>query len=185
MIFLGHVGITLFFATLLSLAILFALLGAVLPDFFDKILFVLGVIPCGRYFGHSIFFAPFVGLVTYAATKRKDFTIAIVFGSYFHLLQDAQYFLPLFIPFMNYNFDCKMPLSGGVEPLTVFFEILGLLLIIIVMLYRSKLMQIGNEIKSKFRQVYISKKIININDNMAAGEKRRRRKRKKEKKKRR
>lgn len=102
MLLFGHIGITIFIATMLYLPMTFAVLGVLLPDIIDKGFFLLGLFPCVRFFGHSIFFPLVIGLLTYLVTRKWKFALAITLGAFLHLLQDIEGFVPWFYPFINY-----------------------------------------------------------------------------------
>jgi hypothetical protein len=135
---LGHIGITVFLATLLYLPVQFALIGVLLPDLVDKALFVAGVVPCGVFAAHTVFFGPIIGSIIFLVTRRKDASLGILFGSLMHLLEDAGHFVPWFYPLVNYPFNCG-PLSLSFTPFTIFTEILGAALLIITVVFNSKL----------------------------------------------
>lgn len=135
---LGHIGITAFLATLLYLPAMYAVLGVLTPDIFDKIFFNLGILPCGRSLGHSVFFAPVLGLIVLALTRKKNFAIAVALGAALHLVQDSYDFLPLFYPIASYVFDC--PPGVRVTP-TIFeigAEVVGLALIVSLIFFKWK-----------------------------------------------
>lgn len=104
MLILAHFGTAAFLAVLIGLPISFALIGAILPDVVDKGLLVVGLAPNGRFIAHTIWFGPLAALLTFALTKRKYLAFAILVGCYSHLLLDMGYFLPLFYPFVEYEF---------------------------------------------------------------------------------
>ena len=51
---LGHLGITLFFASLLVLSFPLVAIGSQIPDLIDKPLALVGIAPCGRHIGHTL-----------------------------------------------------------------------------------------------------------------------------------
>ena len=125
---LAHIGISILLASLLYIPVAGALIGSLAPDIVDKTLFVLGISPCSRFFAHSIFFGPLLASAVFIATRRKDIAIAVLFGSYVHLLEDAMNFLPLLYPLMKYNFYCP-PLTVEPSMVDIAIECFGALLI--------------------------------------------------------
>lgn len=150
MLFLGHIGITAFIAALLYLPVVFAVGGVLLPDMVDKVLFLAGLSPCGRFFGHSIFFAPIIGAITYAITRRKDFAIAIMLGAFLHLMEDMTYFVPFLYPIKSYAFAsvCK-PIEVIFGTFQVVTELIGAGLIIFAFGFNSKFIRLRRMLWSK------------------------------------
>lgn len=144
---LGHTGITVFLSTLFYLPAQFAFMGVLLPDFVDKTLFVTGITPCGVFAAHTIFFGPVISLITFLVTKRKNLALAILFGSFMHLLEDARHFLPWFYPIVNYPFICG-PLIFEITPFAILTEGLGFLLLIATVVFNSKLLYYRNRVHS-------------------------------------
>ena len=153
MIFFGHIGMTLFLAALLSLNFLFVLIGVLLPDVVDKFFYIIGTFPCGRFIGHTIWFAPALALITYAVTRKKFFAVSILFGAYVHMIGDVGYLLPLFMPFVTYEFNCTMPFSGPVEPSLIYLEIVGLVLLVITIVFHKKLSELGSKLMKKIQVI--------------------------------
>ena len=151
MIFFGHIGMTLFLAALLSLNFVFVLIGVLLPDVIDKFFYIIGAFPCGRFIGHTIWFAPALALITYAVTRKKFFAGSILFGAYVHIIGDIGYLLPLFMPFVAYEFNCTMPFSGPVEPSQIYLEIVGLVLLGITIVFHKKLSALGSKLMKKVK----------------------------------
>jgi hypothetical protein len=76
-----------------------------LPDLVDKPLWVFGV-GCGRYVAHTLLFVFLVALVF--SLKKPVYGLLALFAGMFHLLMDVGWFLPLFYPFIDYDFpDAK------------------------------------------------------------------------------
>lgn len=142
---LGHIGIALFLSTLFYLPALFAILGVILPDAIDKIFFTFGFLPCGRYLGHNLFFAPILALITFALTKKKNFALAILFGTYLHLLQDAREFIPWFYPLVNYPFDC-VPFEVHIGLFEIITESIGASLLIITVFFKTKVLYLREKL---------------------------------------
>jgi len=148
---LGHVGIALLISTLLYLPALFVLLGILLPDVVDKLLFFSSSAFCGRFFGHTIFFGPIVSLLTYIITKRKDFALAVLFGSYIHLLQDSGNFIPWFYPIVNYQLECVPRIYIGI--FEIITEALGASLIVVKIFFNSKLLYYRDKLRRKIKKM--------------------------------
>ena len=138
MLLLGHIGITAFASSLLYLSILGGIVGVLLPDIIDKVLFVLGYAPCRRFIAHSIFFFPVAGLVSYVITRNKKFAIAIALGAFLHLLQDMHNDVPFLYPLKYYAFfgNCKVGILF--TPYVIATEIIGGLMLIFMSLFNSK-----------------------------------------------
>lgn len=139
MLLLGHIGIIVFVASMFYLPIFFAVTGVLLPDIIDKGLFTLGIASCGRYFSHSIFFPFIVGSLIFLVTRRWKLALAIVLGSFLHLLQDVTYFIPWFFPLVNY---LEMSLCGPIEVefgmFAIITEVIGAGLLIFTFGFRQK-----------------------------------------------
>lgn len=147
---LGHIGIALLISTLLYLPAVFVIAGVLLPDIVDKALLVSGFTVCGRFFGHTIFFGPIVSLITYIVTRRKDLALAVLFGSYMHLLQDIGRFIPWFYPIVDYQFVCPKVAIGAFEIIT---ESLGLSFIIVKIFFNSKLLYYRDRIRKRVKKM--------------------------------
>jgi membrane-bound metal-dependent hydrolase YbcI (DUF457 family) len=148
---LAHMGIALMFASLLGLPFLGALIGGLAPDIVDKPLFALGLIPCGRFFAHSIFFGPIIAGVAFLITRRRDVALAVLLGVYVHLLLDARYFLPWFYPIVEYSFYCP-PTTVSPDLVALAFEGIGVLLIPIVLVLKPRIKYLESLIR-KWRGV--------------------------------
>jgi hypothetical protein len=147
---IAHVAIPIFLAIFVGLPSLFAAFGGVLPDIIDKGLMIAGIIPCGRFAAHSIFFAPMAALATYALFRRKDFGIAILLGCYMHLLLDAGDFFPIFYPLVKYSFDCP-PTSVGIGLYEVITETVGAALLALTYVFRSRIAGYGKSLIFRIR----------------------------------
>ena len=148
MFLLGHIGITVFISSFLYIQPSFAFIAILLPDFVDKLLLLIGVATYNRFIAHTIFFGPIASLIVYAATKRKDLSLATLSVCYLHLLEDAKDFLPLFYPLVKYSF----PEAGfGLEFdwFTIATEGLGILLLAATVLWYPKILKIREKIFSK------------------------------------
>jgi hypothetical protein len=134
---LGHIGITVFLSILLYLPAQFSAIGVLLPDIADKVLYVSGLSPSAHFIGHTILFGLIAGLITFVVTKRKDVSLAILFGCIIHLIEDVGSFIPWVYPFVNYTFT-PGPLIV-ITTYTILNEILGGILLIISIVFNSKL----------------------------------------------
>ena len=126
MIFFGHIGITLLFGTLLSLSILALIIGSMIPDIIDKPLQLLGITSSGRFIGHTLFMGLIVSGISFLILRKKFVSISLLFGVWFHLLQDAMDFVPWFYPFVNYTFPVYN-FGPKFTPFNFIFECLGIL----------------------------------------------------------
>jgi len=151
MYFFGHVGVILFLSFMLFLPMIFALIGAVLPDVIDKSLYFLGFAPSGRYIAHTLFFVVVAGLAVYFITRKKSVALALSFGLLLHLFGDATYFVPWFYPFIDYNFKAY-PIELKLDPFLIFSEIVGLALLFAIVKYGSSLDIMRNKMRSKLRK---------------------------------
>jgi hypothetical protein len=143
MLYFAHIGFTVFIASMLYLPVIFAVAGALLPDIIDKGGNAIGLIPCGRYFGHSIFFPLTLGFLTYIITRKWKLTLAIFVGSFGHLLLDSFYFLPWFFPLIKYpQLSVCAPLKMGFGIFEIVTEIIGAGLLIFTLGFTSKLIYI-------------------------------------------
>lgn len=156
MIFFGHLGMAIFLGAILSLPLIFVATGVILPDLVDKVLFILGYLPCGRFFGHTIFFGPVAAFFVYLITRRKDISLAILFGCYIHLLGDIRGFIPWFYPVVNYAFDCKS-ISIAIGPFEIITESVGVFLLVVTFLWKSKIAYLRKKINYGLK--YVSAKI--------------------------
>lgn len=149
---LAHLGITVFLSIIFYLPALFAAIGALLPDIVDKILFLSGFSVCGRFIGHTIFFGPIASLLTYVLTKNKKIALAILFGCWLHLFEDARDFMPLFYPIVKYQFAC-LPTSIKIGTFEVITESLGATLLTVTILFKSKIMHLRDKVWIKIKKV--------------------------------
>lgn len=145
---LGHVGTAAVLAVLFSLSIVFVVVGVLLPDIIDKSLSFLGLLPCGRSLGHNIFFGPIVAGITYAVTRNKKYSLAILMGAYLHLAEDLNGFMPWLYPLVVYEFDCG-PLQISPDYYSIIFELVGLVMIMAVWRYRKKIIILREKILRK------------------------------------
>ncbi|HKZ45521.1 MAG TPA: metal-dependent hydrolase [archaeon] len=153
----AHIGIAVFFSTMLYFPALFAAVGALAPDIVDKALFYFGFSPCGRFIAHSVFFAPVLSLLVYGLTRKKEIALAVLLGSILHLVGDAEDFVPYLYPIVKYQFDCA-PTRIGFGIFEIVTESLGLILISIKLIFNSKLEKFRDRLKSKAK-IYINKAI--------------------------
>ena len=131
MIFFGHIGITAFFGSLLSLSILSIFIGSLLPDIIDKPFQIIGMSPSGRFIGHTLFMGFVISCISLLIIRKKYVPISLLFGYWFHLLQDAQHFVPWFYPFINYDFPLY-PFGPRLTLINIIFELLGIISLVYV-----------------------------------------------------
>lgn len=149
MLWLGHLGITLFVGTFLFLPSLFVAFGVLLPDMVDKGLFFLGLSEYGRLYAHNIFFAPIVSSLVYAMTRRKDVALAILFGGYMHLIEDARYVVPWFWPFVNYDLMPTAEVKIVLDTFNIVTESIGLSLLVILFVFKRNILSLRGKIWKK------------------------------------
>ncbi len=139
MLYLGHIGIAVFLASMLYLPIIFAVIGVLLPDIVDKGLYMLGIVPCSRYFAHSIFFPLVVGSIVFLVTRRWKLALAITFGSLLHLFQDMHWVVPWFFPLISYPeiLACG-PIKVNVNLFIIVTEVIGAGLLVFTLGFRQK-----------------------------------------------
>lgn len=116
----------MFLANFLSLSIVLASFGALLPDLIDKPLVLIGIAPLGRYIGHTLFTAVVSSIVTFLITKNKNYGLSIGFGCIFHLFEDLPGFIPWFYPFVDYDFP-SVPLKIKYTFLMFSLDVIGLI----------------------------------------------------------
>jgi len=149
MILFGHIGITVFSGSLLSLALLYVLTGSVLPDLIDKSLFIVGLGPSSRFIGHTLFMGILISFMVYIIWRKKIYSASLLFGYYVHLLEDSLHFMPWFYPFINYDFPFY---TGPVfTPFNIIMEFVGLVLFVYIIRtnshFRNSLIKIFNSLK--------------------------------------
>jgi hypothetical protein len=150
MYFFGHIGMALFLGFMLSLPMVFVMIGSILPDIIDKPLFLLGLAPSGRYISHTLIFFVATSIATYLITRNKFATLALSFGMATHFFGDVFHFVPWFYPFVNYDFKPYAIL--GWDPIAITAEIVGFVLLVIIVKYGVKLDAIRNKLSLKFRK---------------------------------
>lgn len=146
---LGHVGTALILASFLSLPAAAFVLGVLLPDILDKGLVFLGLVECGRSYGHTLLFAAAAGFVALAATRKKEIALAVLLGCLLHLAEDVAGEVPVLYPFVPYDFyacGVYVPQPGGLD---ILFEFLGAGLIIVWWKWKGKIVYLGRRIKAK------------------------------------
>ena len=98
----AHIGIALVAAYLIKVNLAVTVVCAVLPDLIDKPLTAaLGIVE-GRYVAHTLLFVIAVALA-FALWKRQ-YGLAALVGGLSHLLLDIGNNLPIFYPFVSYEF---------------------------------------------------------------------------------
>jgi hypothetical protein len=122
-----------------------------LPDVIDKPLFLLGIIPSGRYISHTLFFVAASGIATYIITRKKLAALSLSFGVLLHLFLDSMHFVPWFYPFIDYQF-VPYKMEFVLDPILISAEVIGLALLIILVKYRTRLDNMRNKLRTKFRK---------------------------------
>jgi len=146
MIFFGHIGITAFVGSFLSLSLFIVLIGSLMPDIIDKTLFLLGLTNTGRFIGHTLFLGILFSLITHLIFRKKLVSLSLLFGYWFHLLEDVTNFVPWFFPFVNYNFSAY-PIGPIFTPFNIASEIIGILMLIYIFRTNSQFRNIINNFK--------------------------------------
>jgi membrane-bound metal-dependent hydrolase YbcI (DUF457 family) len=155
MILFGHIGITAFLGSFISISLLTAVIGSIMPDVIDKTLFLLGLINTGRFIGHTLFLCIIFSLITYLVFRKKLLSISLFFGFMLHLLEDATKFVPWFYPFVNYNFSAYN-LGPVFTPFNIASEIVGIIMLIYVYQTNS---HFRNSITDNFKLIINKRKI--------------------------
>jgi membrane-bound metal-dependent hydrolase YbcI (DUF457 family) len=145
---LAHIGFAMLLSSILYLPLAASVFGALIPDIIDKAFFALGFGLCGRFIAHTVFFGPLIALTAFAATKRKDVALAVLLGSYLHLLMDVKTFVPWFYPVVNYNFSCP-PTVIKPDLIDMAFEFAGALLIPITLALKPRLKDISQVVRKR------------------------------------
>jgi hypothetical protein len=156
MILFGHIGITTFLGNFLPLSLFAVLIGALLPDAIDKSLYLSGLTTTGRFIGHTLFLGMLTSLIVHIILRKKLVSVSLLFGYWFHLLEDVTKFVPWFYPFINYNFSAYS-LGPVFNPFNITSEIVGIILLIYVIRANS---HFRNLIIDKFKVLIINKKKI-------------------------
>jgi hypothetical protein len=150
---LAHIGIAVFVGTFLFLPILPTLIGALLPDIVDKALFLIGLAPYTRFIGHTVFFGPILCLIVYSITKKREYAMAVLFGSYIHLLLDVQRFVPWFYPLLSYDFPPVSEFEFGLFEFAT--ESLGAALVTTTIIFDSKLSTYRERLSTRIKALKI------------------------------
>ncbi|MHA1454829.1 MAG: metal-dependent hydrolase [Promethearchaeota archaeon] len=118
------------------------IIGSMLPDLIDKSLMFLGL-GSGRGYSHTLLFAAACYVITFLLLKRKTIIPnSLTIGILFHLLLDLPE-IPLFFPFINYQFIyIEDPLSGWLfsllnDPIVQVTEVLGLVFLITIVIHNK------------------------------------------------
>ncbi len=154
MLFFGHIGITVFIGAFLFLPYLFVGISSLLPDFIDKGLLLLGLSNYTRLYAHNVFFGPIVSLVVYAITKRKDISLAVLFGSYLHLVEDVRTPVPWLWPFVNYNLTPATGIKVAADMFDIFLEAIGLSLLVILFVFEKNIMLVRERMLVRAKDFY-------------------------------
>ena len=152
----GHVGFTAFFANLLSLNIIFAVIGSQIPDIIDKPLNIIGVLPNSRNIGHTLFMSGLIFISSYVITKKKDISFSLSFLSLIHLfnLFHGTASAIRFYHFIGYTFP-HQPFSVKYSFIWFSIDLIGLFLLFYVYQcnskFRKKVSDIIKSVKSKLK----------------------------------
>lgn len=129
----------------------FLIIGSLFPDLIDKPLLFLKF-SSGRGFAHSLLFVVFSFLVLHIISLRNGaLSYSFLVGCLFHLALDLPG-TPLFYPFVEYDYDMlENPVGYWYEvlwtnPLVLFTEIVGLIIIIGVII-KNQLFTITDSIE--------------------------------------
>lgn len=152
----GHLGITIFLGTLLRLPMLFLAIGALLPDIVDKVFFELDFLPCGRSFAHNLFFGPLLAALVFLVTRRRNISLALLFGSYLHLIGDIRNFIPWFYPFVSYNFVC-LPTTFRIDAFIIITESIGIVLLAATFLFKAKIIYLQKRLSNRLKHYGIGR----------------------------
>lgn len=162
MLFFGHIGITVLLGTLFFLPALVVGLSSILPDLVDKGLLVVGLSQYSRLYAHNIFFGPIVSAIVYLVTKRKSFALAVLFGTYFHLLEDIRTPLPWLWPFVKTDLAPVTALKISPDIFDLVMEAIGLSCLASLFVFRKTISAARKRMVSAFKGFYdrrIDKKI--------------------------
>ena len=118
------------------------IIGSLLPDIIDKSLMFLGL-GSGRGFSHTLLFVAVFYAISFLLFKRKTIIPnSLAIGILFHLLLDLPE-IPLFFPFINYQFIyLEDPLGGWLfsllnDPIVQITEALGILILITIVFHHK------------------------------------------------
>lgn len=150
MILFGHIGISTFLGSFLSLSLLPVIAGAVIPDLIDKTLLLFGLINTGRFIGHTLFLGILITLISYIIFRKKIVSVSLLFGYMLHLLEDAIGFVPWLYPFVSYDFSAY-PLGSIFTPFNIASEIVGIIMLVYVIRTNSHFHVSLNKLLSDFK----------------------------------
>jgi len=131
MILFGHIGISVFLGSFLSLSLFSVIAGALIPDLIDKTLYLLGLTNTGRFIAHTLFLGILIALIVHIIFRKKLISISILSGYLLHLLEDATMFVPWLYPFVNYDFSAYS-LGPVFTPFNIASEIVGIIMLVYV-----------------------------------------------------
>lgn len=154
MLLFGHIGITAFLGIFFSLPFLLVGFSAILPDIIDKFLVLTGISPYTRLFAHNIFFGPFVSMIVYAITKRKDYALTVLFGTYMHLLLDMTHVVPLFWPLISYNLTPVYEVQITFGLFEIVSELVGISLLMVLFTSRQNILELRERLLINMREFY-------------------------------
>lgn len=146
MLLFGHIGISVFLGSLLYLSPLIVGASAILPDIIDKGLVLLGLSQYSRLFAHNLFFGPLASLVVYAVTRRKDFALAVLLGTYLHLVEDMKDLVPWLWPLATYDFAPVTGIKITLGLFEIIAETIGLTLLTFTFIFKHHVIYIREKI---------------------------------------
>lgn len=128
MLLFGHIGPAAFLAQRLRLPVLATMFFAILPDLVDKPLYVVGLAPAARWIAHTVLFLVVVSAALHLLGRRQ-LALTAFFGIASHYVLDLRFFLPLFYPFVQYEWPTAY-LGPALDSIALLFEAFGLIFII-------------------------------------------------------
>jgi membrane-bound metal-dependent hydrolase YbcI (DUF457 family) len=121
---LAHAGFAALSTKYARVPALPAVFASLLPDVIDKGLALLAISPSSRWIAHTLFFAIVVVVLAAMIFRSNAAVLAVALGLIFHIALDAEGFLPLFYPFLQYAWP-QLHLEVVITPLTLAFEAFG------------------------------------------------------------
>ena len=118
-------------------------IGSLFPDFIDKVLLFLKL-GSGRSFAHSLIITLVSFFIIFSLSKgNKSVSFPFLFGMLIHLLLDLGSYLPIFWPFITYEFVILEDPIGlwfnslFTNPIIISTEILGLGFLVFIILHNK------------------------------------------------
>ena len=154
MLFFGHIGITVLIGTLFFLPALIVGISSILPDLVDKGLLAVGLSQYSRLYAHNIFFGPIASAIVYLVTRRKSFALAVLFGTYVHLLEDIRTPLPWLWPLVKTDIAPADGLKISPDIFDLAMETIGLSCLASLFVFRKTLLAARERLLSAFKEFY-------------------------------